>query len=98
MRGALKLRVLLGFAGVIAAGVCGCSGAENAMDCSSICDQYQRCWDNNYDTSQCRSNCTDKANSDKDFERKVGMCSACIEDRSCGGSFLCAADCLGVVP
>jgi hypothetical protein len=81
-----------------AVGFASCDEADRALDCNSICSRYKDCWDTNYNVGDCRSRCRDKAASDNDFERKVDVCAACIEDRSCSGTFVCTADCVGVVP
>jgi hypothetical protein len=95
-----KLRYLLPgmFAVSFAMGFASCDKAEQALDCNSICSKYKDCWDTNYDVGTCRSGCRDKAANDTSFERKVDMCASCIEDRSCSGTFLCAGECVGVVP
>ena len=72
--------------------------AENALDCNAICDKYKECWNKDYDESRCRTNCRDKANSDNTFEAKVDMCAACVEDKSCAGTFGCVTECAPIVP
>ena len=39
----------------------------------------------------------DKARDLLGFEAKVDMCAACIEDKSCSGSFACVVDCTPVI-
>ena len=88
----------MAFAGSFALGFASCDKAENALDCASICDRYKDCWNKDYDAGKCRSDCRTKANADSGFEAKVDMCAACIEDKSCGGTFACVVDCSPVVP
>jgi hypothetical protein len=95
-----KLRYLLPFtfATCFVIGFASCDKAEQALDCNAICSRYQDCWDKNYDAGACRSSCRDKAAADTTFERRVDQCAACIEDRSCSGTFVCGLQCGGVVP
>ena len=62
-----------------------------------ICDRYKDCWNKDFDSGKCRSDCRAKADNDTGFEAKVDMCAACIEDKSCGGTFSCVADCGPVI-
>jgi hypothetical protein len=87
----------LSFTAAFTLGFASCDKAENALDCASICDRYKDCWSKDYDTSKCRTDCRSKANNDTAFEAKVDMCAACIEDKSCTGSFACVADCTPVI-
>ena len=86
------------FAASLALGFASCDRAENALDCAAICDRYKDCWDKNYDSGKCRGDCRTKANNDSGFESRVDMCAACIEDKSCSGTFTCALECAPVVP
>lgn len=72
--------------------------AEQAIDCGSICDRYKECFDKNYDTDECQSNCDTRADepNHKDQEER---CSDCVDEASCGGAvFSCTDDCIGIVP
>jgi len=75
----------------------GCSSVENAYNCDQICDRYQDCFDANYDADACQARCEDKAD-DAAFADKAEDCQACIDDRSCTGSFACVDECVGIVP
>lgn len=75
-----------------------CSDTEAALDCGSICDRYRDCFDKDYNVESCSDSCKAKAKDDRDYRDKADACHDCIDDRSCGGSFACAPDCLGVVP
>ena len=71
---------------------------DEALDCSSICDRYKDCFDEDYDVDKCQVRCEDRAD-DPDHRNQEEKCSDCIDDNSCGGSvFSCADDCLGIVP
>jgi hypothetical protein len=80
-----------------AATTSGCSDVENAYNCDQICDRYQDCFDADYDADACQTRCEDNAE-DAGFADKAESCEACIDDRSCSGSFACAAECVGIVP
>ena len=75
----------------------GCSSVENAYNCDQICDRYQDCFDANYDADACQARCEDRAD-DAAFADKAEDCQACIDDRSCTGSFACVDECVGIVP
>jgi hypothetical protein len=75
----------------------GCSDVENAYNCDQICDRYKDCFDATYDASGCQSRCEDKAE-DAGFADKAESCEACLDDRSCTGSFACVDECIGIVP
>lgn len=75
----------------------GCSSVENAYNCDQICDRYKDCFDDGYDADACQSQCEDNADDDA-FAEKAADCQACIDDKSCTGSFACADECIGIVP
>jgi hypothetical protein len=75
----------------------GCSTVELAYDCDQICDRYQECFDADYDAGQCASECRANAG-DEAFGNTADECEACIDDRSCTGSFSCVDECIGIVP
>jgi hypothetical protein len=74
-----------------------CSTVENKYNCDQICDRYKDCFDANYDAEACQSDCEDQAE-DAGFADKAEDCEACIDDRSCSGSFVCIDECAGIVP
>lgn len=80
----------------------GCGAAEEIdqeLDCKTICDRYADCFDEDYDVEECQSNCSQKAEQDRDHADKVNACEACIDDRSCSeGTFKCTTKCVGIVP
>ncbi|APR88588.1 hypothetical protein A7982_13937 [Minicystis rosea] len=76
-----------------------CSVIDNALDCNAICDRYQSCFDQDYDTAACQSRCRSNADNDKDFDKKTDICSTCIDDETCvSATFKCASECVGIVP
>ena len=93
----------LGFASLLALTVAftattpACSSVEHAYDCNQICNRYKDCFDSNYDASACADRCRDKADDDA-YGDKAENCEACLDDRSCTGSFACAGECIGIVP
>ncbi len=52
----------------------GCSEVKNAYDCAHICDRYQECFDDSYDTDSCTSACKDMANNDDNFADQASSC------------------------
>jgi hypothetical protein len=93
----------LGFASVLAmtlafvATAPACSTVENKYNCDQICDRYADCFDQSYDTDACQADCEAQAEDDA-FADKAEDCEACIDDRSCSGSFACVDECAGIVP
>lgn len=75
----------------------GCSSVENAYNCDQICDRYKDCFDTAYDAEACQDRCENNAEDDA-FADKAEDCQACIDDRSCSGSFACVDECVGIVP
>lgn len=95
----LKLGLVSLFTLVVASAASGtgCSSVENKYNCDQICDRYKDCFDANYDTEGCQSRCENKAE-DSSFADKAESCQACVDDRSCTGSFACVDECVGIVP
>jgi hypothetical protein len=72
--------------------------ASEAIDCNSICDRFKDCFDKDYDTDNCESNCRKRAD-DPNHTDQEEKCSTCVDKASCGGAvFSCADDCAGIVP
>ncbi len=88
--------------GVLISMVPGCGAddaVDNAVDCHSICGRYRDCFDDGYDVDGCSARCRDAAGKDRNYQRKVDMCAACIDDRACSEAvFPCTDDCIEVVP
>lgn len=90
------LTLSIAIAGLVAVN---CGEADRLFDCQSVCSRYQSCFDSNYDVSACRNRCKDKADADKEFERKADACETCIDDRSCtDATFKCTTQCASIVP
>jgi hypothetical protein len=75
-----------------------CEKADEAFDCGSICSRYKDCSDADYDATACADRCRDSAAADESFSDQADMCETCIDDKSCTGSFACAAECANIVP
>lgn len=85
------------FAILLAVG-CG-SEVEDRLNCGDVCNRYQDCFDEDYDVDACIDRCTNEADEDTDFSRKVDACETCIDDRACSeATFACATECAGIVP
>jgi hypothetical protein len=94
----ISLFTVLGFVSLV-----GCSEAvdevSNTIDCHSVCERYQSCFDSDYDVEGCTDRCENEADADEQREARLERCDACIEDRSCGdATFNCTDDCVGIVP
>lgn len=79
-------------------GLAACDDADELFDCAQICERYADCFDADYDVGECTSRCEDNADTDDQFAERADDCEACLDDRSCTGSFACAAECVGIVP
>lgn len=98
----MKTTTFIGFAFaalISGLGVSGCNNIDNAFDCSSICDKYHDCYDNDYDRSDCYSRCRDDSKHDDTFRKQADRCESCIDNKSCvDTAFSCGDDCAGIVP
>jgi hypothetical protein len=80
------------------AALAACDSVDVLLDCQSICDKYQDCFDPDYDVGACRARCQENADDD-DFADQIDRCESCIDDRTCEAeAFVCGADCDSVVP
>jgi hypothetical protein len=81
--------------------VVGCSDAvdevTNEIDCQSVCQRYADCVDSDYDVDGCQDRCENEADADQDKERRLEMCDACLDGQSCGQSFDCTDECIGII-
>ena len=94
--------VAVAFVGIVAS-VVGCSEAvdevTNSISCGEVCERYQDCFDADYDVEGCTDRCENSADASEDKERRLEICDACIDDRSCSdATFACTDDCVGIVP
>jgi len=89
-------------ASLLVAGVgCGETADEvtNSITCGEVCEQYSDCFDADYDVDGCIDRCENAATANEDRERRLEICDACIDDRSCTeATFSCTDDCVGIVP
>ena len=99
MKNRLKCLISSAFcAGLLAA--VGCSDTvdeiSNSIDCHQVCQRYADCFKSDYDVDGCTDRCESDANADEDRESRLGMCDACIDDKSCSeATFSCADECVG---
>ena len=81
--------------------VLNCSAADkvqNKVTCSSVCNRYKDCFDNNYDVGKCTDSCAADANTNADKDRQLNQCNDCIDGQSCtGAAFSCTTECAGIV-
>lgn len=71
----------------------------NTIDCRSVCQRYADCFNADYDVDGCTDKCQNSADSSDERQRKLKLCSDCIDERSCSSAtFNCADNCIGIVP
>jgi hypothetical protein len=75
-----------------------CDEADEVIDCTQICERYQDCVDDEYDVDDCVDRCETNADEDEDFAEATDACETCLDDQSCGESFDCVDECVGIVP
>jgi hypothetical protein len=76
-----------------------CDKAEEAFDCSEVCQRYADCYDSGYDVSGCESRCRTRAASDPSVQSAASTCESCIGDKSCiSATFNCGDSCSSIVP
>jgi hypothetical protein len=84
--------ILASFCGV------GCSEAEQIYDCTSVCEKYSECVDEDLDQSDCVDRCESNADADKDFEEQASDCEDCIDGESCVDAAVeCTTTCAPVI-
>ena len=88
---------------VLAASGIGCGETAdeitNSISCGDVCGRYSDCFDADYDVDGCTDRCENDASANEDRERRLDVCEACIDDRSCSeATFNCTDDCVGIVP
>ena len=78
----------------------GCGSITTAVDCNTICNRYQTCYNKNYDTGACETRCRSHANSDSDYMQRSQTCTACLDNnKDCTSTtFACGVQCSGIVP
>lgn len=107
MRGAThpvmkKFNYMVVVAALALFGFTGCEEAaedvDQAFDCGQICDRFQECVDEDYDTDGCFDRCEQAAEDSDDFGDHASECETCLDDRSCAESIPCTDECFGIVP
>ena len=59
-------------------------GVKEFINCRSICNKKRECGSNSsYDVDNCTDSCSDSANRDEEYSRKVNTCKECVEPLSC---------------
>ncbi len=97
-----RISALIGVTIVVVAGVGAC-GSEaftadtsdennNAVDCRTICEQFNTCQDA-IDVDACTRECEDDADDDGDFEEAALACEECVALATCAEAEPCWADC-----
>jgi hypothetical protein len=76
----------------------GCDDVDNAIDCAKICNKYEECFDEDYDTEDCIDRCEDLGDEDEALQDQADECESCIDDRACAETFPCANECIAFVP
>jgi len=77
----LRLFALLGF-GTLAY-TTGCSDVGEAIDCDQMCNELERCFDDDLDVRDCAERCEDRVE-DNALADKLDACTDCLDDdRSC---------------
>lgn len=81
----------------------GCSEAAdevtNTINCHSVCERYQDCFDADFDVDGCTDRCEDDADASENRQERLESCNSCIDDKSCSdATFSCATQCAGIVP
>ncbi len=71
---------------------------DQHFDCNAVCHRYADCFDSAYDVDGCKDKCDADADKSDARQAKLDACHACIDDKSCAGSFTCADKCTGIVP
>lgn len=94
--------LLAGVAAALTVAVVGCGDTvdevTNSISCGEVCEQYSDCFDADYDVDGCTDRCENDATASEDKERRLEICNACIDDRSCTATFNCSNDCASIVP
>src|SRR5262245_41246551 len=68
------LAAIVGFA----AGAGGCDEAQNAWNCSDLCNRYRDCFNHDFDTGACSSRCQSLANNHQIQDERANACQDCM--------------------
>lgn len=82
----------------VAFGFGACSDPKDAVvtkiDCSSVCNRYQDCYNEDFDTDKCKDDCEALAEDNDTKQSQLDDCDDCMDDNSCASStFNCAGPC-----
>jgi hypothetical protein len=100
----MKKKLTVMFLGAMLAGIVagvgagGCDEIQNTYNCSDLCNRYQDCFNQSYDTVACTDRCEDLADADQNFDERANDCQNCLNDHSCAGAALSCPSCAGIVP
>lgn len=64
-------------------GSMGC-GVKELANCRTICSKKRDCDNNTYNVDNCTKYCSDIAERDSEYARKVDTCKECVAPLSCG--------------
>jgi hypothetical protein len=81
-----------------AVGFSACSDATDPVvtkiDCSSVCNRYKECYDDDFNTGKCKDDCENLAEDNDAKQDQLDDCDDCLDDESCTSStYSCAAAC-----
>lgn len=81
-----------------AIGFSACSDATDPVttkiDCSSVCNRYEECYDENFDTDKCKDDCENLAEDSDVKQDQLDSCDDCMDDNSCqSATYNCAVPC-----
>ena len=100
----MKKKLSVMFLGALLAGIVsfvgagGCDEIQNTYNCSDLCNRYQDCFNQNYDTFTCTDRCEDLADESQNFDERANECQNCLNQHSCAGAALSCPSCAGIVP
>lgn len=60
-------------------------GVKEFVNCRNICNKKRECGSNSsYNVDNCADVCSDSANANDEYARKVNSCKECVDPLSCG--------------
>ncbi|ACY17856.1 hypothetical protein [Haliangium ochraceum] len=84
-------------------GLSACGEADELYNCVDICDSVNDCAEeigvDDFDRSECASECEDESDADEDYRQAAAECEECLDGRDeCTDTFPCLDECATVVP
>jgi len=75
-----------------------CSDATDPVvtkiDCASVCNRYQECYNSNFDDDKCKDDCENLAEDSDVKQDQLDACDDCMDDTSCtAATYKCATAC-----